>query len=164
MIVCKKYIELYEVLNYYYYYIFSSLTVYADLPSFLSPCLITGDSLRPDLLLLTEDKILYILELTIGFETNIQINSNRKAAKYSSLISDLSPYYSKVIFINLSMGAIGVMDSSCISLLSLLHELRFDNTIQKRIIMKAMNISIRTSYFIFCRRNKTWNNPELLTF
>ena len=146
---------------------FSSLkqcTVYADLPSFLSPCLITGDSLRPDLLLLTEDKILYILELTIGFETNIQINSNRKAAKYTSLISDLSPYYSKVIFIKLSMGAIGIMDSSCISLLSLLHELRFDITIQKRIIMKAMNISIRTSYFIFYRRNKTWNNPELLTF
>ena len=44
--------------------------------------------------------ILYILELAIGFETNIQINSNRKVAKYSSLISDLSPYYSKVIFIN----------------------------------------------------------------
>ena len=51
---------------------FSSLkhcTVYADLPSFLSPCMITGESLRPDLLLLTEDKLLYILELTIGFET-----------------------------------------------------------------------------------------------
>ena len=126
--------------------------------------MITGDSLRPDLLLLTDDKILYILELTIGFETNIQINSNRKAAKYSSMISDLSPYYSKIIFINLSMGAIGVMDSSCISLLPLLHELHFDNSIQKRIIMKGMNISIRNSYFIFCRRNKTWNNPELLTF
>ena len=98
------------------------------------------------------------------FETNIQINSNRKAVKYSSLIGDLSPYYSKIIFINPSMGAIGVMDSSCISLLNLLHELHFDNTIQKRIIMKAMNISIRTSYFIFCRRNKTWNNSELLAF
>ena len=75
----------------------------------------------------------------------------------------LSPYYINVMFINLSMGAIGVMDSSCISLLSLPHELRFDITIQKKIIMKAMNISIRTSYFISCRRNKTWNNPELLT-
>ena len=129
-----------------------------------SSILIIGDSLRPDLLLLTEDKKLYILELTIGFETNIQINSNRKVAKYSSLISDLSPYYSKVIFIDLSMGAIGAMDSSGISLLSLLHGLRSNDTIQKRIIIKAMNISIRTSYFIFCRRNKTWNNQELLTF
>ena len=145
---------------------FSSLnkcTVYADLPSFLSPCLITGDSFRPDLLLLTDNKILYILELTVGFETNIQNNSDRKTAKYSSLINDLSPSYSKVVFVNLSMGAIGVMGSSCNSLLSLLHELHFDKTITKRIIMKAMNISIRSSYYIFCRRNKPWTNPELLT-
>ena len=131
--------------------------------TFPSPCLITGDSFRPDLLLLTDNKILYILELTVGFETNIQNNSDRKNAKYSSLINDLSPSYSKVVFINLSMGAIGVMGSSCNSLLSLLHELHFDKTITKRIIMKAMNISIRSSYYIFCRRNKPWTNPELLT-
>ena len=36
-------------------------------------------------------------------------------------------------------------------------------SITKRIIMKAMNISIRSSYYIFCRRNKPWTNPELLT-
>ena len=93
----------------------------------------------------------------------IQNNSDRKTAKYSSLINDLSPSYSKVVFVNLSMGAIGVMGSSCNSLLSLLHELHFDKTITKRIIMKAMNISIRSSYYIFCHRNKTWTNPELLT-
>ena len=80
---------------------FKQYTVYADLPSFLSPCLITCDSFCPDILLFTENKILYILELTIGFETNIQINSNQVAAKYSSSISDLSPDYSKVMFINL---------------------------------------------------------------
>ena len=71
---------------------FSSLkqcTVYADLPSFLSPCFITVESYRPDLLLPTDKNILYILELTVGFETNIQNNSDRKATKYSSLINDL---------------------------------------------------------------------------
>ena len=145
---------------------FSSLkqcTVYADLPSFLSPCLITGDSFRPDLLLLIDEKIFYVLELTLGFETSIQNNSDCKAAKYSSLINDLSLSYSKVVFVNLSMGAIGVMGSSCSSLLSLLHELHFNKTIIKRIIMKTMNISIRSSYYIFCRRNMPWTNPELLT-
>ena len=115
---------------------FKHCTVYADLPSFLSPCLVTGDSFRPGLPLLTENKILYILEHTIGFETNIQINSERKAAKYSTLISDVSPYYSKVMFINISMGAIGVMDSYSIFLVSLLYELSFDTAIQKRIIVK----------------------------
>ena len=117
---------------------FSSLkqcTVYADLPSFLSPCLITGEYLRPDLLLLTENKSLYILELTLGFETNIQINSNRKAVKYNSLLSELSPSYNTVTFINLSMGAIGAMGSSCTSFSSLFNDLGFDKTIQKRIIL-----------------------------
>ena len=145
---------------------FSSLkqcTVYADLPSFLSRCFITGESYRPDLLLLTDKNILYILELTVGFETNIQNNSDRKATKYSSLINELSFSYSKVQFVNLSMSAIGAMGSPCISLLSLLNDLHFDKTIQKRIIMKTMSISLRSSYYIFCRRNKPWTNPELLT-
>ena len=70
---------------------------------------------------------------------------------------------SKVVFINLFMGASGVMSSSCNSLLSLLHELQFDKIITKIIILEAMNISIRSSYYIFCRRNKPWTNPELLT-
>ena len=58
-----------------------------------------------------------MLELTLGFEANIQNNTDRKAAKYSSLINNLSLSYSKVVFVNLSMGAIGVMGSSCNSLL-----------------------------------------------
>ena len=53
----------------------NQISVYADLPSFMSPSLITGDSIRPDLLLLTGNKVLYILEVTLGFETNIQANS-----------------------------------------------------------------------------------------
>ena len=76
--------------------IFSSLkqcTVYADLPSFLSPCMITGESLRPDLLLLTGGKLLYILELTMRSETNIRNNSNCKTARYRSLLSEHSPPY-----------------------------------------------------------------------
>ena len=127
---------------------FSSLkqcTVYADLPSFLSQCFITGESYRPDLLLLTDKNILYVLELTVGFETNMQNNSDGKATKYSSLINDLSLSYSKVQFVNLSMSAIVAMGSSCISLLSLLNDLHFDKTIQKRISMKTMSISLRSS-------------------
>ena len=31
-------------------------------------------------------------------------------------------------------------------------------------ISKLSNLTIRTTYYIFCRRNKSWNNPELLQF
>ena len=54
----------------------SNCSLCADLPSFLSPNIITGDSLRPDLVLAT-DATLYILELTVGFESNIEVNADR---------------------------------------------------------------------------------------
>ena len=54
---------------------FSSLqncSLYADLQFFSSPSFITGDSLRPDLALNSPNNTLYLLELTVGFETNIE--------------------------------------------------------------------------------------------
>ena len=64
----------------------------------------------------------------------------------------------------LSLGALGVMGCSCDSLLTLLKDLNFDNVTQRRIIMTTINIAIRSTYYIFCQRNKPWSNPELLNF
>ena len=55
-----------------------SSNLYSDLQGYLSPYIITGDSLRPDMLVITADKCLYIIELTVGFETNLDNNSKRK--------------------------------------------------------------------------------------
>ena len=130
----------------------------------MSPSLITGDSFRSELLLFTRNNALYVHELTLGFETNTQPNSVRKATKFTPILQNLSSSYNKVIFINVSMGAIGVMGSSCDSFLTLLKGLNFDKVIQRRIVMKAINITIRSTYYIFCQRNKPWNNLELLNF
>ena len=61
-------------------------SLYVDLPSFPSPSLVTGDSLRPDLVLVLNNTTVYLLELTVGFETNITISSERKSDKYRPLI------------------------------------------------------------------------------
>ena len=98
---------------------FSNCSLYADLPSFLSPSLITGDSLRPDLVLITNNSSLYIVELTLGFEANMQLNSNRKATKYKTLVTDLNSTYSGIKFVNLSMSAFGISGSSSDSHLSM---------------------------------------------
>ena len=103
----------------------SKCSLYADLPSFLSPNSITGDFLRPDLVLVT-DASCYIIELTVGFESNIQINANRKKAKYHSLISDLSPIYSNIKFINLWTSTLGLLGKSSDSLLLFLEDLKSD--------------------------------------
>ena len=106
--------------------------------------------------------MLYTLELPIGFEANIQVNSIRKTNKYATLIKNLSSTYSKVSFINLSMGALGIMGSSCDSFLSFLEDLNFEKLVRNRIVMNAVSIAIRSSYYISCQRNKSWNYPKLL--
>ena len=64
-------------------------SLYEDIPGFYSPSIITGDQLRQDLLLKTNDNSLYVLEPTVGVETNLASNSTRKKNKYAPLLSEL---------------------------------------------------------------------------
>ena len=41
--------------------------IYSDLDDYRSPSIITGELLRPDLLIISKG-VLYVLELTVGFE------------------------------------------------------------------------------------------------
>ena len=52
-----------------------SSKLYVDPPGYLSPSILTGESLRSDMHLSIEDKCLYIIELTVVFETNLERNS-----------------------------------------------------------------------------------------
>ena len=54
---------------------------YVDLPGYITPSVISGNSLRLDLLLTVSSKCLYILELTVGFETNLLNNAIRKTIR-----------------------------------------------------------------------------------
>ena len=61
---------------------------------------------------MSNSSCLYLIEVTVGVETNIQIHSDRKATKYLPLIADLQNSYSTVRFINLSMSALGILGTS----------------------------------------------------
>ena len=143
---------------------FKNTSLFADLPSFPSPSLVTGDSLRPDLVLILNNTSVYLLELTVGFESNIAINNDRKLAKYRPLFNSLRSNYTSIKFVNLSMSALGIFGTSSDSFLHMLQDLHFDATVQKNIVMKASNIAIRCSYYIYCRRNKQWTCPDFLNF
>ena len=41
--------------------------LYVDLPGYNNPSVLTGDKLRPDMLITLQNKCIYILELTIGY-------------------------------------------------------------------------------------------------
>ena len=70
--------------------------IFADLPGFINPSATTGDNLRPDLLLVLPNKCLYILELTVGFESNIRKNSHRKHTKCHDLVRQHERLFTKV--------------------------------------------------------------------
>ena len=67
-------------------------------------------------------------------------------------------------FINMSMSALGVLESSCDSLFRLLKSLDLPEMHQRRLVSKTIAIAIRSTYYIFCRRNKDWTDPDLMDF
>ena len=141
-----------------------SCSLYADLPAILSPSFITGDSFRPDLILISKNNDLCILEFTIGYETNIEVNIDRKASKYNPLHQELGSKYKYIKFISLSLGALGTVGSSSDSFIDLLKCLEFSQSIQRPILSKMINITVRCKYFMFYHRNKPWTDPDLLAF
>ena len=54
------------------------------MPGYLSPSILAG-KVRPDMLLITADKCLYIIELTVDFETNLDNNAQQKEIKHHPL-------------------------------------------------------------------------------
>ena len=136
-----------------------SCSIYADLPVFLYPSLVTGDCLRPGLISITNSKTLCILERTIRFETNIEVKSDSKELKYNPL-----HHAFKQISINciiLSLSALGIVESLSHSFIELLKAVDFDSKIQKAILSRIINIAIRCTYRICCCRNKPRTASEI---
>ena len=138
-------------------------TLYVDIPGFKSPSIITGDTYRPDLLLSCSNGSLYVVELTVGYETNLENNVKRKKAKYRELVKQLNQDFNEVKFVNLSMSSLGIFALECSSFLEMLANVGLDTKHQTYCIRRMMNIAIRSTYYIFCRRNKEWESPDLLT-
>ena len=81
-------------------------SVFADLHIFPSTSLITGDALRPDLIMMLNNTSVYVMELTVGFKSNIEIDSDCMATEYHPLIATLQRLYSSVHLVNISMSAL----------------------------------------------------------
>jgi hypothetical protein len=81
-----------------------------------------------------------------------------------TLITGQENIYDEVKFVNVSISSLGVCGESTNTLFDMLNDLKYDEQRIKYVKKKIIATCIRTSYHIFCRRNKDWNNPELLNF
>ena len=120
--------------------------------------------LHHDLLLYIGITMIYIVEPTIGFETNITTNADKKCNKYLQLTRDLSSNYRTTKFINLSISSIGSFVKSCKSFIEKCNDLGIEKQHLNYILSKITSIIIRSTYFIFYMRNKSCTNPDLLTY
>ena len=59
---------------------------------------------RPDMIVTQNESTIFVLQLTVGFETNIDLNTKRKANKYKEILKSPENKFEKVNFINLGMG------------------------------------------------------------
>ena len=57
-------------------------SLYVDIPDF-------GETFRPDLVLASPENNICILELTVSFETNLEVTAESQRAKYQSLVETL---------------------------------------------------------------------------
>ena len=105
-----------------------------------------------------------MLELTVGFETNLNINAQRKRDEYQHLLQDLKSQFSLVKFVNLSVSCLGIFGRSADSFIDMCKDLDVNQNHLRFIIKKTSNIIIRSTYFIFCRSNKPWTSPDLISF
>ena len=88
-------------------------SLYADVNGFLNPSIIAGENYRPDLLFLIQSNCLYVLELTVVFESNLDNNAVRKKEKYLNLINEMRRNYQCVRFVNLFLSSLGVFSDEC---------------------------------------------------
>ena len=102
----------------------------------------------PDMLISTSCNTLYVIELSVGFETNLKNNANGKFTKYRYLLNDLSSKYRQVKFVNLSISSLRIFGQSCDSFIQMCNDLTTNTGHTNFIITKLTSIIIRTTYYI----------------
>ena len=122
--------------------------LFVDLPGFQSPSIITGDEYRPDLLLSTPNNILYMVELTVGYESNLANNAKREKEKYKDLLIKLDENFVSVKCVNLSISSLGVFGKECDSFIEMMNDLGLDDQHQQYCFRKMMSIAmLYTSHY-----------------
>ena len=65
---------------------------------------------------------------------------------------------------NLVVSALGNFHKDSKTLKTMFEDFKISRLEHAYIISKISNIAIRTSYYIFCMKDKFWSNPELMSY
>jgi uncharacterized Zn-finger protein len=135
--------------------------IYADLPgsNLPHPSQLFASQI-PDIVIVKQGKI-SVIELTVPFETNSSKARTFKANKYKDLRSQLLNPCEDFRLIPVEVTTLGFFTKN---------DYEFKETMRdvgicvERLTYKMSEVAIRSTFYIYCRRNKTWNCPELLAY
>ena len=140
----------------------NKIKIHCDTEGYINPLVIIGDENRPDMIVTQNKSTIFVLELTVGFETNLDYNTKLKASKYREMLKSPENKFEKVNFVNLSMGALGIVGAHS-SVTNILKALGFQQQEIAYSIKKVMCCCIRGTHYVFCMRNKAWSQPSFLS-
>ena len=142
--------------------------VFADLPGHTAdgggtvPADICVTVHKPDLVIIDEKNgSLYIVELTVPFETNIEIRHREKSDKYAHFVTDVTNMNTSVICFEI--GSHGFISTRNHSSLFTLHKFMKPDLKLKQFKQNISALSVYASYHIFiCRKEPEWMSPNYL--
>ena len=116
------------------------------------------------MLIVRPEGTLYLVELTICYKTIMPKNAQIKPNRYETTVEHLKSSFTCVKFVNLVVNALGIFYKDNKTLITMFEDFRISRREHAYIIRKISNIAIRTSYYIFCMKDKSWPNPELMSY
>ena len=127
--------------------------LYADLIGFQTPTILFRQH-RLDACIVTSKGEIYAIELTVCYEHNTTKAREYKEQRYRNLQDEIEIENSvfEVAFIEITTR--GLTPKTTIECEKLLKQFKVD---YDRLFSKCCEVAIRTSYYIFCRRNKEWD-------
>ena len=134
--------------------------LYADIEGRTNPAELFNN-LRPDVALLHDDELI-VIELTCCFETNFTKSRQYKIDRYKHLEGDCKLRVKEFKKVFLEVSSLGFLPKEIKTLKNICKLNTEINT--KRLLQKICEVALRSSYFIFTKRNADWPNPDLLNF
>ena len=124
---------------------------------------IVATSKRPDIVIWSEErKIVHLLELTVPWESNLELAEERKEARYEDLLQQCEEQGWTASHSHLGVGARGYVDKKLLQLFRM--EMGFSSTEIKQLRERVQEAAEKASLFIWLKRDdSTWleNNSKI---
>ena len=151
---------LYTICHYLNHLISKGYSLFADIEGYRNTSELFHRS-RPDAALVSSKEII-IIELTCCFETNLINSRNYKKERYRNIDKDVVDQARQIKKVFVEISSLGFYTKHIKDLKSLC---KMDSNINTdRLLAKLTEVAVRSSYYIFTQRNKTWNQPDILKF